>query len=348
MCQPSPRGRCPKDAMKVVEAKTAALVKEVEAAKTAEAEPKPKTKAEKHSAAVETYKREEKIKKLAEEVAEAKAFLYATPTGQAKPFPTAMDIKNREIGLSPEVKKILEAGNADSKRTGAMLAKFQTVAKLYAKENPDNNVETARLMANGVFANTRGQMHSALVESYKKSLVKTLAASPEDQHGKIKLTMAAQHRADVKRLDKAFSYATEDAMDAVEKDRVKNSQTFENSIDKHKFGFYKNTDGSFTVRTRFDVEAKNLEEAVTKAENSFKLEDVQLTVGQPKNGVYTVDTAYVYKGGEKLEDAQKFQKEVWNGTPRWRQTLDQVRQLDNFYDEENQQGRYAPGFRPYK
>lgn len=341
MCQPSPRGRCPKDAAKATESKLAAYKAEA-------VEFYSKTEAE-HIAevGVEGYENKvEKINDLVAEVDKAKAFMYATPTGISSPQIVAGQINTMQKDLPAQARLVSGLNDVENRRTGRVLSKFQAIAKAYAKENPDsNNIETARLMANGVFANARGTFHSAMNESHKKSLGEALRKAPESEHGKIKRQMAAEHRANVAVLDKAFSYATEDAMDAVEKDRVKNSQTFENTIDKHKFGFYKNTDGSFTVRTRFDVKAKNLEEAVRKAEGSFNLEDVQLTMSKPKNGVYTVDTAYVYKGGEKLEDAQKFQKEAWNGTPEWRNTLDQARRLEDYYDRDNEQGKYAVGFR---
>lgn len=337
MCQPSPRGRCPKDAAKATESKLAAY-------KTEAVEFYSKTEAE-HIAevGVEGYEKKlEKVNELVAEVDKAKAFMYATPTGIASPQIVAGQINTMQKDLPAQARLVSGLNDVENRRTGRILAKFQAVAKAYAKENPDaNNVETARLMANGVFSNTRATFHSALTDAHKKSLGEALRKAPESEHGKIKRQMAAEHRANVKVLDTAYSYATEDAMDAVEKDRKKNSQTFENTIDKHKFGFYKNTDGSFTVRTRFDVEAKNLGQAIDRAEASFKLEDVQMTFSEPKNGVYTVDTKYLYKGGENLEDAQKFQKEAWNGTPRWRDTLADAKRVQDNYDEEKRQGKFA-------
>jgi hypothetical protein len=344
MCNPSPRGRCPKDASKAVASKIASYAKVAEDFYS-------KTEAEHIEECGEAgyQKKLEEVRGLIAEVDKAKVFMHATPKGQKDGIAVANELREMQKDLPARARLALGLNDSENRRAGKILSSFQTRAREYAKENPDkSNIETARFMARGSFINARGKMNIALAESYQSSLKATLRNSPVEQHGKIKAQMAAEHRANVAVLDKAYSYANEDAMDAVEKDRKKNSITYENSIDKHKYGFYKNGDGSFTVRTKFEVEAKNLGEAMERAENSFKLEDIEMTVGKPANGVYPITTSYLYKGGESLEDVQKFHKETWNGTPRWRETLAQAQQLQDFYDEENGQSRSYPRTRGYK
>ena len=341
MCNPSPRGRCPKDAAKAVSSKIASYAKVAEGFYA-------KTEAE-HIAesGTEGYQKKlEEVRGLISEVDKAKAFMYATPQGQKDGLAVANELREMQKDLPARARLALGLNDSENRRTGKILSSFQSRARDYAKNNPEkSNLETARFMANAAFINSRGNMSMAMMNAHQSSLKEALRNSPKAEHGDIKAQKAAEHRANLKVLDTAYSYATEDAKNTIEKDRQKNSQTYENSIDKHKFGFYKNGDGSFTVRTRFDVEAKSLGEAMEKAENSFELEDVQLTASKPVNGVYTVNTDYIYKGGESLEDAKKFQKEVWKGTPSWRNTLAQAKYLQDHYDEENQQGRYARSYK---
>lgn len=335
MCNPSPRGRCPKDAAKAVSSKINAYRKEA-----VDFYSKPESQHINEMGEEKYQKKLGEIRGLIADVDRAKAFMYATPKGQKEPLAVANELREMQKDLPAQARLALGLNDSENRRAGKILASFQSRAREYAKENPEkSNIETARYMSNAAFITARGNMSMALVNSYQSSLKATLRNSPVEGHGRIKAQMAAEHRANVAVLDKAYSYATEDAKDAIDKDKKKNSQTYENSIDKHKFGFYKNGDGSFTVRTRFDVEAKSLGEAMEKAENSFELEDVQLTASKPKDGVYTINTDYIYKGGESLEDAKKFQKKVWKGTPSWRNTLAQAKYLQDHYDEENQQGK---------
>ena len=336
MCNPSPRGRCPGDAAKAVSSKIANFKKSADDFLS-------KTEAE-HVAEVgaKGYReKQENLESLTYEVNEAKIFLYATPKGQGDPTSVKQEINKLQSELSPEAKRLLDKDETRNRKLGKVLSKFQSFARDHAKENPKNNAETARAMANGLFAWKREMLQSGLKASHAETVEKKLSATDPAKHEVAKAQLAAQYRANRVAIDEAFSIATEDAMDAVEKDRKKNSQTYENTIDRNKFGFYKNTDGSFTVRTRFNVEAKNLGEAIEKAEASFKLEEVQLTMGAPKDGVYQVDTVYSYKGGESIEDAKKFHKEAWNGTPRWRATLADAKRVQDNYDEDNKQGKYA-------
>lgn len=335
MCNPSPRGRCPKDASKAVTSKINAYRKEaVDFYSKSEAD---------HIAESGEAGYQEKlanVRSLISEVDKSKAFMYATSKGQKDPISVANELREMQKDLPAQARLALGLKDSENRRAGKILATLQEKAREYAKENPDkSNLEVARQMVHASFITARGNMNMALADSYQKSLKATLRNSPVEEHGRIKAQMAAEHRANVAVLDTAYSYATEDAKDAIDKDKKKNSITYENSIDKHKYGFYKNGDGSFTVRTRFEVEAKNLEQAMDRAEASLDLEDIELTVGKPVNGVYPISTAYLYKGGENLEDVQKFHKEVWKGTPRWRETLRQAQQLQDFYDEEHNQVR---------
>lgn len=337
MCNPSPQGRCRADASKAVASKISQFDK---AATDFYA------RTEEQHVAIDGKegfaKTKAKLEATLAEVNEAKAFLYATPASQSDPLATAKKIDELESGLSPLHKSLLKPYTGQTRRTGKFLAKFQEAAKEAAKQNPDDSsLETARAMANGGFAQLRGRMHESLNESYKEGLRNALQAAPKMRHGVIKAQKDAEHRANVETLDRAYSYATEDAKDTIDKDIKKNSATFSNSIDKHKFGFYKREDGSFTIRTRFEVKGKDFGSALEQAEDSFNLEDIQMTMSKPVDGVYTVDTAYIYRGGESIEDAKKFQQKAWKGTPQWRETLRQAKMLEDFYDKDNQQGKYA-------
>lgn len=337
MCNPSPQGRCRADGLKTVRGKITHYA-------TVANDFYSKTEAE-HIAESGQEGYEKKLAKLNETIAEvdkAKAFLYATPSAQKDPAFVISQLNDAQKDLSAKARMGLQTNANSPRRTGKILAKFQDRARDYAKDNPEkSNLEVARYMTKAAFINTRGKINMELTNSYQESLKNTLQKSPREQHPKIKATMAAEHRANVETLDRAYSYATEDAKDAIDKDIAKNSATYANSIDKHKFGFYKREDGSFTVRTRFEVKAKDFGSAVEQAENSFDLEDVQITLSKPVNNVYTVDTSYMYKGGESLEDAKKFQQEAWKGTPQWRETLRQTKMLEDFYDQDHKQGKYA-------
>ena len=337
MCNPSPQGRCPSDASKAVSSKL--------------------TKFEK--AATEFYDRTEeqhiaidgeegfaktkaKLDAALAEVNEAKAFLYATPSSQSDPLETSRKIDELESSLSPLHKSLLKPYTGQIRRTGKFLSKFQERARDYAKEHPEkSSLEVARYMTTAAFINTRGKINMELTNAYQEGLRVSLNNAPKMRHDIVKAQKAAEHRANVETLDRAYSYAVEDAKNTINKDITKNSATYANSIDKHKFGFYKREDGSFTVRTRFEVKAKDFGSAVEQVENSFGLEDVQITLSKPVNNAYTVDTSYVYKGGESLDDAKKFHQEAWKGTPQWRETLRQTKMLEDFYDQDNKQGKYA-------
>lgn len=332
MCNPSPRGRCKGDAAKMVSTKVDNFRKAFEDLDS-------KTEEEHIASGGEAgfVQKQEKLANAIDELSEAKAFLYATPAGQKDTLGTLDTVTKLESVLSPEQRRLLSKREGEPRRVGKFLSKFQTLAREYASENPDgSNIATARHMANGGFISARGKMHEKLEAIHKEAVAEALAGTEDVGFRKasLKAKLDAQHRANVSNLDMAYSYATADAQNAIAKDIKSNSKTFENTIDKHKFGFYKNTDGSFTVRTRFTVDARTLGEAIERSERSFDLEDVQMTVGKPNNGVYQVDTSYVYKGGESIEDAQKFQSAVWKGSPRWRETLEHARRLENFYSED--------------
>lgn len=337
MCNPSPQGRCRADAIKLARGKISHY-------ESVANDFYSKTEAE-HIAesGQEGYEAKlGKVRDVISEVDKAKTFLYATPTAQKDPVFVANQLKDAQKGLSARARLALNLNDNENRRAGKILATFQSRARDYAKDHPEkSNLEVARYAVNSAFINTRGKINIELTNSYQTSLKSELRNAPESQHGKIKAQMAAEHRANVATLDKAYSYATEDAKDTIDKDIKKNSATYSNSIDKHQFGFYKREDGSFTIRTRFEVKGKDFGSALEQAEDSFNLEDIQMTMSKPVDGVYTVDTAYVYRGGESLEDAKKFQQKAWKGTPQWRETLRQTKMLEDFYDQDNKQGKYA-------
>jgi hypothetical protein len=337
MCNPSPQGRCRADAMKMARGKISHYES---VANDFYSKTEAEHIAESGKAGYES--KLEKVREVIDEVDKAKAFLYATPNAQKDPSFVANQLQEAQKGLSPRARLALNLNDNENRRAGKILGNLQSRVRDYAKENPEkSNLEVARYAVKSAFINSRGKMNMELTNSYRTSLAEELRNAPTKDHGKIKAQRAAEHRANVAVLDKAYSYATEDAKDTIDKDIKKNSATFSNSIDKHKFGFYKREDGSFTIRTRFEVKGKDFGSALEQAEDSFNLEDVQITMSKPVDGVYTVDTAYIYRGGESIEDAKKFQQKAWKGTPQWRETLRQTKMLEDFYDKDNQQGKYS-------
>ena len=343
MCNPSPQGRCQGDASKAVASKISSFAKTFEDFTKRVGEDKANDIAGHFAKSDPDFSRNDpQVAKALGAVNEAKAFLYATPAAQKNPAEVAKKVAELEADLSPLQQSLLKETNGRARRTGKFLSKFQEVARKTAKQDPEeSSIATARLMAQGEFSRAKHLMRQSLDQSHKEELAKAMRETPGAQQGLVRGQLLAKHLDNVKALNTAYDYAVADAKDSINKDIDKNSATYSNTIDKHKFGFYKRENGSFTVNTSFEVKAKTLGEAIEKAEGSFDLEDVQFTISDPENGVYPVRTSYVYKGGESIEDAKKFQKKAWKGTPQWRETQRQAKMLDDFYDQDHKQGKYA-------
>lgn len=326
MCNPSPQGRCQGDASKAISSKISNFEKTFDAFTEKVGENKATDVVSHFIKSDPDFSRNDpQVANSLRAVNEAKAFLYATPAAQKNPAEAVKKIEKLEGSLSPLQKSILKETDERARRTGKFLSKFQEVARKSAKSDPaESSIATARLMAQGEFSRAKYQMRENLDKAHKEELAKALRETPGAEHSAVRSKLTIKHLENVKALNAAYDYAAADAKEAIQKDIVKNSAAYNNAIDNHKVGFYKREDGSFTIKTSFEVQAKTFGEAVEKAEGSFNSTDVQFTLSSPENNVYPVGASYTYKGGESIEDAKKFQQQVWQGTPQWREERDNL------------------------
>ena len=269
---------------------------------------------------------ESKIETAAKNLNEDRVFYYATNYAKTNRMDTKVTGKDALASIPKEFKDRLDS-EEEVESVGRLLNSFQIVADKYRKGNNLSGLETARKMYNGgcdrVLAhgekanqNNRDTQIGAILDETNDDLANAQTDSVEQ---------AAAQR--TRLLKKAHSYAMADAKKVIERDIKKNSKTVEYPIDPRTVTFKKNTDGTFTVTTKFDVKADNFAEAMDMAESTFGIEDFETTVApvEGKPDYRSITSTYLYAGSEKIEDAEAFQKfEVWKGSPRFRASLDDI------------------------
>lgn len=343
MCNPSPQGRCQSDASKAVASKISSFTQALDEFTDRVGEDKVNEIAEHFSQSDRDFSRNDmKVSLALRAVNEAKAFLYATPAAQKNPTEAAKKVAELEAGLTPAQKKILSETNSRARREGKFLSKFQEFARTAAKQDPDTpSIATARKMLHEDFPRAKYRMQENLDKAYKEEVSKAMDETPIPEQGNVRGKLLRKKIDNESALNAAYLYADADAKETVRKDVAKNSATYRKDADNQSFGFHKEYNGSFTIKTNFDVAAKTEEEAFVKAKESFNSKDVQISVYPSDKGGYKAYTAYSYRGGESLDDAKSFHKKVWKGTPQWRGTPEQVKSQEDFYDQDHKQGRYA-------
>lgn len=343
MCNPSPQGRCQGDASKAVASKISSFTHALDEFTDRVGEDKVNEIAEHFAHSDRDFSRNDmKVSLALRAVNEAKAFLYATPAAQKDPAEAAKKVAELEAGLTPAQKKILKETNIRARRQGKFLSKFQEVARTAAKQNPDApSIATARTMLHEDFPRAKYRMQENLDKAYKEELSKALDETPGPEQANVRGKLLRKKIDNESALNAAYLYADADAKETVRKDVAKNSATYRKDADNQSIGFHKEYNGGFTIKANFDVKAETQEEAVRKVRSSFGVKDVQVSVYPSDKGGYKAYTAYSYQGGESLDDAKKFHKKVWKGTPQWRGTPNQIKMQEDFYDQEHKQGKYA-------
>lgn len=269
---------------------------------------------------------ESKIEAAAKNLNEDRVFYYATNYAKTNRMDTKVTGKDALASIPKEFKARLDS-EEEVESVGRLLNSFQIVADKYRKGNNVSGLETARKMYNGgcdrvlasgekAIQNTRDTRIGAILDETNDDSANAQTADVEE---------AAVER--TRLLKKAHSYAVADAKKVIDRDIKKNSKTVEYPIDPRTVTFKKNTDGTFTVTTKFDVKADNFAEAMDMAESTFGIEDFETTVApiEGKPDYRRITSTYLYAGSEKVEDAEAFQKfEVWKGSPRFRASLDDI------------------------
>jgi hypothetical protein len=305
MCNPKPGVRCFNDTYK-------ALAKSVD----------------KFAQACDTGD-ESKIEQAAKNLNEDRVFYYATNYAKANRLQAKIDGKDALDSIPHEFRTRLDK-EEEVESVGRLLNSFQTVADKYRKGNNLSSLEAARKMYNGGFNKVLADAKTSNQNNRDKRIADALEESNNDL-ANAQTSIIEQETAEKGRLlEKAHSYALADAQNVVERDIKKNSKTVKYPVDPRTVTYRKNTDGTFTVTTKFAVRADNFSQAMDMAESTFGLEDMETTV-EPIEGKPThrnITSTYVYSGSEKVEDAEGFQKfEVWKGSPAFRRTLADVERV---------------------
>lgn len=272
---------------------------------------------------------EQKIEAAAKNLNEDRVFYYATNYAKTHRLDAKITGKDALDSIPKEFKNRLD-NEEEVENVGRVLNSFQSVADKYRKGNNLSSLEAARKMYNGGF----GKVLSDAKTSNQNNRDRLIGDVLDEKNGNLANAQTAAIEQDAatkdRLLDKAYSYAVTDAKNVVDRDIRKNSKTVEYPVDPRTVSYRKNTDGTFTVTTKFAVRADNFSQAMDMAESTFGLEDMETTV-EPIEGKPThrnITSTYVYSGSEKVEDAEGFQKfEVWKGSPAFRSTLADIERV---------------------
>lgn len=330
MCNASPGHRCDGDSYSTVEKSVDRYSEKIAEFNMME-RPEPKNKTE--------YKKwrnkKESLTKEKESLAKKVEFYYSTNKSQEEGVAqqrkmTAL-LKNK---LNPKEIASLGISQSEARRTGHHINGFHSLFTESMKNDPDkNHLNNTRKMFNGGFEEHRDNLMKTAKLQYGAALDKIEYENPDKDVTKLNYNAKQAYFKEARTIRKAYQHSQEEARTVVREDCDANSQGYKNSIQKTETAFIKNTDGSFTIHTKFNVEGRNLGDAIIKNEASFKNVDVQATYAQvdDEDNTYVVKNKYVYTGGaEKLKDVEKhFYDKVWNDTPAWRQTMAQVRYLED-------------------
>jgi hypothetical protein len=274
---------------------------------------------------------------LQKEVEKRKVFLYATNAAAQSASgrkEIAAEVQAMNNNLHPLAQRGM-AEESDLARTGQYLNKMQGRAESYEKslgqrEN-DTQLRVARTMYNRGFKSVKEALEQKLLDDRDEAIGNILERNGSDDATNETSEVEQTYYRNKELLDDAYEYARRDARDVLDKDIKANSGSYFSPMQGMNTSYKKNVDGSFTVSTSFPVPATDYGNAVEQIEESFNLEDIQITTSpaSDKNG-WTAKTTYVFNGGESLEDAKKFhEKTAFAGTPLQRAVREDIARVDS-------------------
>lgn len=308
MCNPHPGKRCLSDSLPALKAKVIKLDTLVNAQQEL-GDPQRLDKSQK----IQWAKNNEAIGNLSDEIRKAKVFLYASSAAQDNRSGTMKKVMEL-APVSRETQKVLGNDEMSLYQTAGYLNTFQSVADAHRTSltGEYKQLHNAREMYLKTFPAVYKAAVHKLENERDSRIAKALEDAGSDEPNNRTDDIEATYSANREALDDAFRYARQDAYDVVLKDIVANSKSTYNRTSGVTTNYRKNVDGSFTVATDFQVRGKDFGHAVEVAQDSFKLEDIQLSSSRSDSGDgYNMVATYLYNGGEKYEDARKFQADVF-------------------------------------
>lgn len=321
MCNPKPQKRCMTDAMTALDKK----VNDFHAIAERLAESDGKNRNDMTPQEFGQYLTDLSDIEIARaEVEKRKVFLYASSKAQHDPKHAIDMVSSRNKVLHPLAQEKMRTDENSLYRTGQYLNKFQAKAESYDKTIPADDdhkqVKVARTMYNGGFKAVHKAMQAKLRYDRDAKIGAILERSGSDEPNAETEEVEETYRQNMESLEDAYEYARRDAYDVVSKDIKDNSGSYFSPMQGMTTSYHKNVDGTFTVTTEFDVKARDYGSAVESIEDSFALEDVQITTSPNEDGDgYKAKSSYVYKGAETLAGVKKFhQEDAFKGTPRQR------------------------------
>lgn len=324
MCNPKPGSRCATDARKPIANRVTRLNVAAEALEEAKL------------AAMEDYVEDEpfdvsgyreRLEEAADDYNYAMANFYSTSAAQKDKNKALLEGKELTSRLSYEAKEAA-ADEHLLYQAGRMTAVFHKAADKARRADSLDQLATARKMNFGGFEAIHNSNLKKIENERDAKLGVALGASDEPTPETEEIER--QYHRNVKAAEIAYRASLRDAAEVINKDRQKNSVVLSHDIDKRKVKYVKTAKGSFYISTKFRVAAANVNELEDRVYESFDLEDVDIYPGErDEKGYYTPTVSYIYRGGEKLEDAQNFQNKAWKGSPEWRNLLAEVERVSN-------------------
>lgn len=330
MCNPKPQKRCMTDAATALDNKMTDLNTVAERIDAAEK----KDRGDMSSQELGQYLNDlSEVQVFADEVERRKVFLYASSKAQSDPQHVIETVSAKNADLNPTAQDKLRSDENALYRTGQYLNKFQAKAesfdKTFAKDDEHKQVKVARAMYNGGFKAVHQAMQAKLRYDRDAKLGAILTRTGSDEPNAETEEVEETYRENMARLEDAYEYARRDAHDVVSKDMKDNSGSYFNPMQGDGTTYRKNVDGSFTITSKFSVPEKNYEKAMDSVEDSFHLEDVQITTSPSEEG-YDAKASYVLANTETLADATKFHTEkAFAGTPHWRFVMADIERVQN-------------------
>lgn len=330
MCNPKPLKRCMADSYSALQKKMGELN-----SKAAALSRYPDNKDNFSTKELNSYLKDQNdFAMLQREVEKSKVFMYASNMAQAKPAEAVEKVNALNSHLHPLAQKNLLSDENSLYRTGQYLNKLQGHAEAYDKSlgerDDDTQLKVARAMYNKGFKSAHDAMKQKLKNDRDQKIGAILDRTESDEPNLETDEVEETYNRNVERLEDAYEYARRDAHDVVSKDMKANYGAYFNPMMGMNTEYKKNVDGSFTVTTEFAVNEKKYGAAVEQIEQSFNLEEIQITTSPNDDGSggYNAKASYIFNGGEKLDDAKKFHQDTaFAGTPHWRESLADIKRV---------------------
>lgn len=320
MCHPKPGSRCFTDAAKPILGNVSKLNKAADSLEKAKADAAANPEKE-----VDVKFYEEMVQEAADQLDTSKVLMYSTSRAKTKKESVLLEGQAYTNELSDSARGAASSDYA-LYQAGRFASLYQMAADKYRNGGGGTQLEVSRQMINRTFPEINRQTLKKIENARDARLA---AASESDDPTLETEEIEREYRRNVKAAELAYRVSYHDAAGVVGKDMDKNSARMRYPMDKREVNFRKSKTGDFHISTTFKVKASTQDGAEHLVDESFSLEDVNITsIKSVGNSEYDVTAKYVYRGGETLEDAEKFHSKAWLGSPTFRALLDSYRDVE--------------------